>query len=480
MVAFAIKEFGGEIPRTQGRNLPNNNAEQAANCDLSSGNLEGLPIPQLVVDLSATPGTQRAYRYPVEGDADVWLPLPSPYSSVCRSPLANDTSQRLFWTNPVGSSAPGAWWNTRARIAAGDPPYNLGVIQPDPTTAPTVVVTGGTLGGPISLAAVLSGGLAYAAGDTGTILGASGDATYTVTSIVGAPVTGATVLIGGTGYAVGDTGIIKGATGDATYIVLTVSTGVVSTLSVSSPGTLYTTGVYNTVTGGAQPGAGSGLTLGVTVSAPGVVATILLSDAGTDYVGGTYATATGGSQPGLGTGLTLTVTAVLEIPEVTRSYCWTYVNQYGEESAPSGPSAPVTGASNGTWVVSGLPTTAPTNPAGINYPPTTGVNLYRTVTGATTVPSSFRWRSSHSLAPPAGLSRLLLHSPREPATMSTTPALYSAAPVTLITRLWPPWLCRAPLPRSSCQCLAAPTRLAPTPVSLKARSLASGQASSSP
>src|SRR5579883_3147874 len=106
MVAWAIKDFGGEIPRTESRNLPDNAAEAAWNCDLSSGVIEGLPIPNLVIDLSSFPGTQRAYRFPVQGLADVWLPLPSSFSSVCRSPLADDTSHRLYWTNPPSSSNP--------------------------------------------------------------------------------------------------------------------------------------------------------------------------------------------------------------------------------------------------------------------------------------------------------------------------------------------------------------------------------------
>lgn len=212
----------------ESRMLPDFAAEAAWNCDLSSGVLEGLPTPVQIIDLSGgagnPAGTQRAYRFPVPGQPDAWLPLPSPFSSVTRSPLANDTSNRLYWTNPSSVANPGAFWNTYARIFAGNAganaPYNLGTIQPDPTVAPTV-------------------------------------------------------------------------------------------------------------------------------------------------------TAVGGTDPSI-------------VPFIGRSYVWTYVNQYGEESAPSGPSVDVSGASDGTWTISGMPTSIPANPAGFNYPPIASVNLYRTSTGATT------------------------------------------------------------------------------------------------
>lgn len=199
--------------------LPDQNAEQAVNCDLQSGVLEGLPIPELLIDLSARAGNyQRAYRFPGpnSGDPDVWLGLPSPYSSVVRSPLANDTAHRIYWTNPND----GAYWSTYDMLQAGTAPYALGIPQPNSTNGPSVAASGGTLNG--------------------------------------------------------------------------------------------------------------------------------------------------------------------SVPEVVRSYVFTYVNAYGEESAPSGPSADVTGASDGTWTISGLPTSAPANPTGYNYPPVVGVNLYRTSTGTQT------------------------------------------------------------------------------------------------
>lgn len=229
MVALLIKDFGGEIPRKDPRSLPDAMAEQAWNCDLSSGPLDGLPTPQLVVDLSAVSGpVRKAYRIPGPnaGDPDAWLPLPSEFSSAVRSPLANDTLHRIYWSNPSGPGAvaPGAWWNTYARILAGNTggnaPYNLGFIVPDPT----IVIA---------------------------------------------------------------------------------------------------------------------------------------------------ATATGGTAPTV-------------VPYVARSYTFTYIDQNNEESSPIAPSTVIDGASDGTWTISGLPTSAPSNPSGFSFPTVVKMRLYRTIVGTQT------------------------------------------------------------------------------------------------
>jgi hypothetical protein len=218
MVAWAIKNMGGIIPLADSRALPENMAEEAYNCDLSSGALDGLPLPELIHDFSANPNTvRRAYRFPdpagLTGDA--WLPLPSEFSSVARSPLANDASlgYRIYWTNP-GELCP--HWNTHANLLINSAYFDLGIVQPSETVAPGVSSSGGV-----------------------------------------------------------------------------------------SPETVF------------------------------------------------------------------------------RSYCYTYVNAYGEESRPSKPSAVVSGLSDATWSITGLPTTAPANPAGRFYPAVTGLKLYRTVTGTT-------------------------------------------------------------------------------------------------
>jgi hypothetical protein len=218
MVAWAISSMGGVIPRTDSRLIADNMATQSLNCDLTGGQLQGLPQAAFRIDLSAAlPIVERAYRFPADSaGAEAWLALPSRYSSVVRSPLANDDKHRVYWTNP-GDVCP--WFTTHADVLAGNPHYNLGIVQP--TTAPTIV----------------------------------------------------------------------------------------------------------SVTGGTPP--------------PGAEA-------------------------------------------IDRSYLYTYVNTFGEESAPSPASNDMSGPPDATWTITGLPTVAPANPAGRNYPPIVKFNLYRTITGATT------------------------------------------------------------------------------------------------
>jgi hypothetical protein len=144
MVAWAVQNFGGLIPKTEARLIPNEMASDALNVDLSGGTLAGLPVLEVVENLSggSGPTVQRAYRFPGpdEGDADAWLKLPSPFSSAVPSPLANDTEHRIYWTNPDD----GAYFSTYDNIIAGVAPYNLGYTEPDSAYTPVVTAAGGT------------------------------------------------------------------------------------------------------------------------------------------------------------------------------------------------------------------------------------------------------------------------------------------------------------------------------------------------
>jgi hypothetical protein len=141
--------FGGEMPRMDSHLLPNANAEAAWNTDLDGGTLQGLPTPVLLKDLSAVPGAVlKAFRLPspvpLTDARDAWLPLPSPFSSVVRSPLANDAQANVYWTNPPGTANPGAWFSNWSDILNGVPPFNLGFTAPDPTNLISVGTAGGT------------------------------------------------------------------------------------------------------------------------------------------------------------------------------------------------------------------------------------------------------------------------------------------------------------------------------------------------
>jgi len=116
-------------------------ASEAVNCDLTGGALVSLPQVEFLKDFTAVPGpVEKAYRFPSDDEnSAVWLPLPSRFSSVVASPLANDDKHRVYWSNPGDQHL---HVNTRDRIAAGDPSYNVGIVQP--TVAPVITgVSGG-------------------------------------------------------------------------------------------------------------------------------------------------------------------------------------------------------------------------------------------------------------------------------------------------------------------------------------------------
>lgn len=145
MVQWASKQFGGEIPRSSPRALPDDAAEFAFNTDLLAGPLNGLPKLQQIADLTAHAfPVKRAYRFPVMDDpTDVWLALPDVNCCVARSPVANDAKHRLYWTIP----GQGAFWLTRDDIRAGAVPWNLGFTTPDISSGVsplTVTASGGT------------------------------------------------------------------------------------------------------------------------------------------------------------------------------------------------------------------------------------------------------------------------------------------------------------------------------------------------
>lgn len=158
MPGFVVKDFGGMMPRRDSRLLPESMAEASYNVDLSAGTLQGLPAPLQGIDLSAYPVTygtlspgqvsvtpQRAYRLPDPAGVspDSWLALPDKFCSVVRSPLANDTLHRIYWTTP---GHPPQWTNYAGLQSVPQAtPYTLGVQTVDAAHIPNInSVTGGT------------------------------------------------------------------------------------------------------------------------------------------------------------------------------------------------------------------------------------------------------------------------------------------------------------------------------------------------
>lgn len=76
------------------------------------------------------------------------------------------------------------------------------------------------------------------------------------------------IAFNGANYVAGDTGFIEGTAGTpASYIVNTVGVGgSVLTLTVNNPGSGYPTGNATTLSGGGQPGIGTGLVIDITAT----------------------------------------------------------------------------------------------------------------------------------------------------------------------------------------------------------------------
>jgi hypothetical protein len=387
MVAFIVKDFGGEIPRREPRLLPDNMATMACNCDLAAGPLDGLPQPEPVIDLSVTASwpVRRAYRVPAPtaSDTEVWMALPSEFSSVVPSPLTNDTSHRYYWTNPVGSPDAGAWWNTYAGIRDHTAHYSMGFIAPDPASAPVVTVAGG------SSPTFIPGSTTVAEPGTGY------QTTFDLTIQGGTPVAGQPQLIlrimqtqarnisivnrgsGGTNGSVRLIGV--SGIGAPFQVQGTIAGGqLVSIDAVVTPGAYAANPVDITnepVTGGGLTGATVSLQMGVLAFLPVNLTSY------TDPPVNPAATLCSG--PGVGATIAVSYIPSGAPPLVERVYLYTFVDAFGSESSPSGPSDVVAGPADGTWTITNLPATAPVPPAGKNYPPPVTTRIYRTLTGDT-------------------------------------------------------------------------------------------------
>lgn len=138
MTGIAIAAFRGAVPRTSNRLLGDNQAQQANNCKITSGRLDPLKGLGLVhTSVAAAITTMYRYRF---GDVYNWLVWATDVVDVAKSPVAQDTLGRFYFTGDgeprmstyadaiTGSLYPAAW-------------YVLGVTPP--VTAMTINVVGG-------------------------------------------------------------------------------------------------------------------------------------------------------------------------------------------------------------------------------------------------------------------------------------------------------------------------------------------------
>jgi len=313
-------------------------------------------IHDLVNTTTLDGGTNLSFDASITG-ASVWLEFDDPDTDVMRSPVVDDRFDRYYFASP--SVAP--MYNTRARIENGDTAWLLGV--PPPGCTPGVEVTGGGDDVVVGKSTALSAATDSEALNTIYLIPITPDGAISLNDIHVMPQTdSATARIVGLVYGdldgnpheLIDIGVeVVGVEADTAAVSTfqnpaSLSQGIQywigyatnETIDVQRADDALTTGVIsqNTYTNG-PPAFINGLTVG-------------------------YFT-----QQVWGTG---TSAALLE----ARSYVYTYVTEYDEESAPSQPTI-VNGWSNGSWTVSLF--TPPPDQMGVTRNITL-IRLYRTIT----------------------------------------------------------------------------------------------------
>jgi hypothetical protein len=306
-----------------------------------------------------TGGSNQTYDPTITG-ASQWLEFLDPDTDVMRSQVVNDTFQRYYFTAP--SQPP--QYNTYARIAAAQPAFLLGLNPPG--CSPGVAVTGG--GDNIQL------------GFPTQSVVAEGSPGQNIIYLVKVTPTGAVTAT--------DIALMPGQTSlTARFagVIYTDNNGVpFEQLATTPPETGCTAGTQLTMTFVAP--------VGLLAQAPywiGFMADTAILIQGSDgQSNGVYFQNTFSSgppqfitpanvvlnQPDLQVWADCVTNVVLE----ARSYVYTWVTAYGEESAPS-PNTLVTGWSNGVWTVSLF---APLSQDTGILRNVTKVRLYRTVTGS--------------------------------------------------------------------------------------------------
>lgn len=161
MAVLRIQEFGGVVPVTGDRSLPDGFATRSYNTWLYGSELRGVRPPVDIIAINTT--TRKVFRIPkrtVGGDPEfptvipppsylgdsVWMQFTDPFTDIVRGQLLEDQYERYYFCSPTT----GPQFNTYARMRDGLPPYKLGVPGPvtEPVTGnpdqPTIVsITGG-------------------------------------------------------------------------------------------------------------------------------------------------------------------------------------------------------------------------------------------------------------------------------------------------------------------------------------------------
>lgn len=147
MPMASIQNFSGIMPMRDRSVLPDNASGSCTNAYLYGGSVRGFGKANSVYTLKS-PATKSVYRVPLTNPNDfvdsLWLESDDPFRSVIRAPMIEDSFKRYyFFPSDQAPNNFGPQYNTLANLRAGAPGLTLGI--PNPTVAPTVSYTGGTI-----------------------------------------------------------------------------------------------------------------------------------------------------------------------------------------------------------------------------------------------------------------------------------------------------------------------------------------------
>jgi len=354
MAAIKINKFLGIAPKISGELLPNTAAQIAKNCKLYSGDLIPYTTP-LIVDNSGVTGTTRtiyAMRAPNTGDI-VWLAWDTDVDIVSTA-AGTSEEQRIYYT---GDGVPKVTNYALATDGAKPYPvnyYSLGLPLPD--------IKLDTY--PVSTANVDSVSYARDAGNTATIVTADphGFVSGNVVTISGFEAFSGTYTQSGFAVTVDTDDAHSFQVGDQTFVEFTSGVAINEVLTVTivhNPNKFTATG-SNSVTA-------SGSCISVREGFNTVNSEISVID-NTTF---TY------YSPGIQVDTTLDDTATIALAGNTqaRSYVFTWITPWDEESIGSDPSEEIF-IKEGQIV--GVPN-VPSNYAGGGNYNIRGVRLYRTI-----------------------------------------------------------------------------------------------------
>ena len=142
MAVAGIQNFAGMLPMKDASVLPDTASAYCKNAYLYAGTVQGFREAKATYTLQGS-DTKQVYRIPLSNAvvpdfiSSLWLEFNDPFIAVARAPMVEDTYKRYyFFPSDKALASEGPYYNTLARLQAGQPTYLLGI--PSPPIAPAV------------------------------------------------------------------------------------------------------------------------------------------------------------------------------------------------------------------------------------------------------------------------------------------------------------------------------------------------------